>query len=171
MITGMFSCVSPALNLEPTNSILATRTLTTLISTLESAPTFRPTSRFEYSHGTPTTGSDREGGLQELRIPKEFATLLSRDGENATVASRVAVQKQTNDVNVNLVVCFNVTSNPPELATARGSQKADEKLELEGPFLADSALRHPKKPYSLIEPNHAGIYVSTGPHTFVKECL
>jgi hypothetical protein len=151
---------------QATDSILATRTLTTLISTLESAPTFRPTLRFEYSHhGTPTTSktttsSESEGG-QQLRLPNAFATLLSRDGENATVASRVAVQEETNDVNVNLVVCFDV--NPPELA----NREADEK----GPFLADSALRHPEKPYSLTESDHTGVDVSKGPHAFVKECL
>jgi hypothetical protein len=155
----MFSC--PALNLEP-NSILATRTLTTLISTLESAPTIRPTSRFEYSTPT-TTGNNREGDPQELRIPNAFATLLSRDGENATVASRVTVQKQTNDVNVDLVVCFDV--DPHELAM--GSREADEK----GPFLADSALKHPEKPYSFVESDHTGVDVSKGPHAFVKECL
>jgi hypothetical protein len=170
MITGMpvSSCECPGLKSEPTNSILATRTLTTLISTFESAPTIRPTSRFEYSHGTQTTGNDREGGPQELRIPNAFATLLSRDGENVTVASRVTVQNQSNDVNVDLVVCFD--GNPPELAMARGSRnsKADET------FLpvADSALR-PEKPYSLrvIESDHAGIDVSKSPHAFVKECL
>lgn len=158
----MFSCECPALNSEP-NSILATRTLTTLISTLESAPTIRPASRFEYS--TPTTGDNREGGPQELRILNAFATLLSRDGENATVASRVTVQKQTNDVNLNvdLVVCFD--GNFPELAM--GSREAGEK----GPFLADSALKHPEKPYSLVESDHAGVDVSNGPHAFVKECL
>jgi hypothetical protein len=143
---------------QATDSILATRTLTTLISTLESAPTFRPTLRFEYSHhGTPTTSktttsSESEGG-QQLRLPNAFATLLSRDGENATVASRVAVQEETNDVNVNLVVCFDV--NPPELANRE----------------ADSALRHPEKPYSLTESDHTGVDVSKGPHAFVKECL
>lgn len=155
------------MNSEPTDSILATRTLTTLISTLESAPTFRPTSRFEYSHGTPTRTStsnnlNPEGGPQELRLPNAFATLLSRDGVNATVASRVAVQERTNDVNVDLVVCFDV--NPPELARSR---EVDE----EGPFLVDSALRHPEKPYSLTESDHAGVDVSKGPHAFVKECL
>ena len=153
------------------NSILAIRTLTTLISTLESAPTFRP-SRFEYSHhGTPTTSkttttsnsdSDLEGG-QQLRLPNAFATLLSRDGENATVSSRVAIQEETNDVNVNLVVCFDV--NPPELV----NREADER----GPFLADSASRHPEKPYSLTdsESDHTGVDASKGPHAFVKECL
>ena len=197
MITAsdMFSCECPALNSEPTNSILATRTLTTLISTLESAPTFR--ARFEYGHGhlhghgitpTPTTsssntGNNRGGGLQELQIPNAFATLLSRDRENATVASRVAVQKQTNDVNVDLVVCFDSdsdVSNHPELATARESREADElqvELELEGPFLSDSEsalpVRHPEKPYSLIESDHAGFKfdVSKSPDAFVKECL
>ena len=153
MITGI-EPERPGLNSEPTNSILATRTLTTLISTLEYAPTIRPTSRFEYSHGTPTTGNKWEGG-QELRIPNAFATLLCRDGKNVTVASRVAVQKHTNDVDVDLVVCFD--SNP----------EAYEK----GPFLADSALMHPKKPYSLIELDHAGIDVLKSPHAFVKECL
>jgi hypothetical protein len=162
----MFSCECPALNSESEpNSILATRTLTTLISTLESAPTIRPTSRFEYC--TLTTGNNREGASdpQGLRIPNAFATLLSRDGENTTVASRVTVQpeKQTNDVNIELVVCFDV--DPPKLAME--SQKADEK----GPFLADSALKHPEKPYSFVESDHTGVDVSKGPHAFVEECL
>lgn len=150
------------MNSKPSNSIFAVRTLTTLISTLESAPTIRPTSQFEYS--TSTTGINWEGGTQELRISNAFATLLSRDSENATVASRVAVHKQTNDVNVDLVVCFDVY--PPEQAR---SWEADEK----GPFQADSALRHPdsEKPYSLVESVHAGVDVSKGPHEFVKECL
>ena len=85
--------------------------------------------------------------------------LLYRDGENATVASRVAVQ-DTNDVNVNLVVCSDV--NPSKLA----NREADEK----GPFLADSALRHLEKPYSLTESDHTGVDVSKGPYAFVKEC-
>jgi hypothetical protein len=156
------------MNSKPTNSILATRTLTTLISTIESAPIFRPTSRFEYSHGTPTTVNNREGGLQELRIPNAIATLLSRDGENATVASRVTVQKHTNDVNVDLVVCCDI-NNPSKSVTARGSREADR------PFLVDSALRQLEpasvKPYSLIKSDHAGVDVSKGPHAFVKECL
>lgn len=151
------------MNSEPTNSILATRTLTTLINTLESTPTFQPRLRFEYSHSTPTTDNNREDRPHELRIPNAFATLLSRDGENATVASRVTVQKHTNDVNVDLVVCFDI--NPPKLATAR---EADEKLVSEDPFLADTALRHA---YSLIVSDHAGVDVSKGPHAFVKECL
>lgn len=164
MFTASGSCECPALNSEPSNSILATRTLTTLISTLESAPTIQPTSRFEYS-----TGNIREGGplAQELRISNAFATLLSRDGENATVASRVTIQKQTNDVNVDLVACFDV--NPPELAMQ--SREEDEK----GSFLADSEsasrLRHPEKPYSLVKSDHAGVDISKGPHAFVKECL
>jgi hypothetical protein len=160
-------CNSNSLNLEPTKSILATRTLTTLISTLESAPTILPTSRFEYRHRARTTSTgNNQGGPQELRISNAFATLLSRDRENATVASRV-IQKQTNDTSVDLVVSFDV--NPPELAMARGSRVADKK----GPFkfLADSALRQPEKPYSLIESDHAGVDVSKGPHEFVKECL
>lgn len=131
------------------------------------------------SHATPTTGSNQEleCGLQELRILNAFATLLSRDSENITVTSGVTVlsQKQTNDVNVNLVVCVDI--NPPQLpvAMAWGSQAADEPASEEGLFLADpkSALRHPEKPYSLIESNHAsaGIDVSKGSHAFVKECL
>lgn len=143
------------------NSILATRTLTTLISTLESAPTIRPTSRFEYS--TPTTGNNRDDA-QELRIYNAFATLLSRHGENVTIASRMAIQKQTNDVNVDLVVCFDII--PPELVM--GSRQAEEK----DPFLVNSARRHPEEPYSLIElDDHAGVGVTKGPHAFVKECL
>ena len=174
MFTGSLSgsCECPALNSEPSNSILAIRTLTTLINTLESAPTIEPTSRFEYSTVTPTTGNNREGGplAQELRISNAFAMLLSRDGENVTVASRVTVQKQTNDVNVDLVVCFDANLNPPELAMQ--SREADE----EGSFLADSEsasrLRHPKKPYSLVKSDHAGVDVSKkGPHGLVKECL
>lgn len=48
-----------------------------------------------------------------------------------------------------------------------GSREADEK----GPFLADSALKHPENPYSLVESDHTDVDVSKGPHAFLKECL